>query len=237
MADKSVGAGVIRRLVDDMLSDYVASADPDDPKVRGFADFGLPTWSPLASDERLHDLEIWRNNLQIPANSAFLDGTLLHTVETLLGSSGPNILTPVTLWELTAFIDALVCFDRLYCIANHMIDVSNFNRRLGADVVAAIPDPPGGILRRLAARAAKDGLSDMTSLSMQARPGSAWEQEVRAVADGWRAVLGPDLPNYGPFDVNRIDSRLADLAAPAATDSPDRRRLSYIGPSICRAPW
>jgi hypothetical protein len=217
MADKDAGPGVIRRLVDDTLSDYVASADPDDPKVRGFADFGLPTWSPLASDERLHDLKIWRNDLQIPANSAFLDGTLLHTVEALLGSYGPNILTPVTLWELTAFIDALVCFDHLYCIANPMIDVSNFNRRLGADVVTAIPDPDGGMLRRLAAQAAKDGLSDMSSLRVQARPDSAWGQELQAVADGWRAVLGPDLPNDGPFDVNTINSGLAEMAAPAAT--------------------
>jgi hypothetical protein len=69
-------------------------------------------------------LEVWRDSLQIPANSAFLDGTLLLTVEALLGSNGPAVLTPVTLWELTVFIDALVSFDRLYCIANPIIDVS-----------------------------------------------------------------------------------------------------------------
>ena len=36
------------------------------------------------------------------------------TVLSLLGNHGQDVLTPVTLWELTAFIDALVCFDRLY---------------------------------------------------------------------------------------------------------------------------
>jgi hypothetical protein len=30
-----------------------------------------------------------------------VDGTLLLTVEALLGDDGPNVLTPVTLWELT----------------------------------------------------------------------------------------------------------------------------------------
>ena len=75
------------------------------------------------------------------------------------------MLTPVTLWELTAFIDALVCFDRLYCIANPAIDVSYFNQQLGAEVLTAIPDPDGGMLRRLAVQAAVNGLSKMRSLA------------------------------------------------------------------------
>jgi hypothetical protein len=160
---------------------------------------------------------VWRDNLRIPANSAFLDGTLLLTVEALLGWNGPDVLTPVTLWELTAFIDALVCFDRLYCIANPIIDTSHFNRRLGANVLTAIPDPDGGMLRRLAAHAAASGVSEMWSLRLQAAPDDAWGQEVQAVVDGWRAVLGADIPNDGPFDINGVDIRLAEMAAPAAT--------------------
>jgi hypothetical protein len=95
--------------------------------------------------------------------------------------------TPATLRDLTVFIDALVRFDRLYCIANPIIDVSLFNRRLGADVLMAIPDPDGGVLRRLAAHAAANGLSEMESLRWRAaRSDDAWRQEVHAVADGWR---------------------------------------------------
>src|ERR1035438_2974210 len=167
MADGRAGAGVIRRLVDAEWSANAASADPDDPVVRGFAEFGLPSYSQLATDDRLRDLEAWRGDLQVPANSAFLDSTLLLTVEALLGSNGPDALTAVTLWELTAFIDALVCFDRLYCIASPVVDVSRFNRRLGAEVLTAIPDPDGGMLRRLAARAAADGVANMSSLRGQ----------------------------------------------------------------------
>ena len=217
MADGRAGPGVIRRLVDTAWSADVASADPDDPLVRGFADFGLPSYSPLATEDQLRELEAWRDNLRIPANSAFLDGTLLLTVQALLSWDGPNVLTPVTLWELTAFIDALVCFDRLYCIANPVIDVAGFNRRLGADVLTVIPDPDGGMLRRLAAQGAANGLSEMRSLRGQAGHDDAFGQEVQEVVDGWRAVLGPDFPSAGPFDIAGLDTRLAQMAAPAAT--------------------
>ena len=166
MANGTTRPGVVRRLVETAWSADVAPADPDDPLVRGFAEFGLPPYSPLATDDQLRDLAAWRDSLKISANSAFLDGTLLLTVQALLGSNGRDVLTPVTLWELTAFIDALVCFDRLYCIANPIIDVSDFNRRLGADVLTAIPDPDGGVLRRLAANAAAGGLSRDVELAL-----------------------------------------------------------------------
>jgi hypothetical protein len=205
MADSSARPSVIRRLVDTVWSGDAASADPDDPLVRGFTDFGLPSYSPLATEDQLRDLEAWRERLRIPANSAFLDGTLLLTVEELLGEYGPSKLTPVTLWELTAFIDALVCFDRLYCLDNPVIDVSGFNRLLGGDVLTAIPDPYGGVLRRLAAQAAVNGLSEMQSLRVHAGSDDAYGQEVQAVVAGWRAVLGPDFPSDGPFDINARD--------------------------------
>lgn len=221
MADGSAGPGVIRRLVDTAWAADLALAGPDDPLVRGFAEFGLPAYSPLATDDQLRELAAWRDSLQIPANSAFLDGTLLLTVEALLGRNGPDVLTPVTLWELTAFIDALVCFDRLYCIANPIIDVSHFNQRLGAKVLTAIPDPDGGVLRRLAAQAAAGGVSEMWSLRQHTEPDDSWGQEVQAVVDGWRAVLGPDIPDEGPFDINGMDIRLAEMAAPAATAGAD----------------
>ena len=123
MAHGSISPGAVRRLVDAEWSAGGPSADPDDPRVRGFAEFGLPPDSPLATEDWLHRLQAWRDRLQIPANSAFLDGTLLMTVEALLDSDGPDVLTPVTLWELTAFTDALVSYDRLYCIANPAVDV------------------------------------------------------------------------------------------------------------------
>lgn len=121
-----------------MADGSAGPADPDDPLVRGFAEFGLPSYSPLATEHQLRTLEVWRDSLRIPPNSAFLDGTLLQTVEALLRWP-PDVLTPVTLWELTVFIDALACFGRLYCIVNPAIDVAYFNRRLGADVLTVIP--------------------------------------------------------------------------------------------------
>jgi hypothetical protein len=224
MADGSAGPGVIRRLVDAAWAADVAAADPDDPLVRGFAEFGLPSDSPLAAEDQLHDLEVWRDNLRIPANSAFLDGTLLQTVKALLGwgvlgQRGPQVLTPVTLWDLTAFIDALVCFDRLYCVANPVIDVSDFNRQLGADVLTAISDPDSGMLRRLAREAAANGLSEMRSLQAHAGSDDAFGQEVQAVVDGWRAVLGPDLPSDGPFELTGDSFRYGKVGArPEFTD-------------------
>jgi hypothetical protein len=199
MADGSADSRVIRRLVDAAWSADVASADPDDPRVRGFAEFGVSHWS-LTGEDRLRELEAWRDSLRISANSAFLDGTLLRTVLGLLGNDGPDVLTPVTLWELTAFIDALVCFDRLYCVANRAIDMSDFNRWLGEDVLTVIPDPAGGMLGHIAKAARADGWNQMPTLRKHARRHDAFGQEVQAVVDGWRAVLGPDFPGYGPFD-------------------------------------
>jgi len=80
MAHGSISPGAVRRLVDAEWSAGVPSADPDDPQVRGFAEFGLPPDSPLATEDWLHRLHGWRDRLQIPANSVFLDGTLLMTV-------------------------------------------------------------------------------------------------------------------------------------------------------------
>ncbi len=212
MADGSAGPGVVRSLVDAVWSADAEPADPDDPVVKGFAEFGLPPTSPLTTDDQLRALQTWRDELKIPPNSAFLDGTLLHTVLALLGWDNPAVLTPITLWELAAFIDALVCFDRLYCIANPAIDVSYFNQKLGAPVLTAIPDPDGGMLRQVAAHAAVDGVSNMELLRMSAGDDDAWGQEVQAVVDGWRAVLGPDLPDSGPFDLSSTDIRLAEMA-------------------------
>src|SRR5215471_11560800 len=202
MADGDGGSGVIRRLIDSERSVDTASADPDDPLVTGFAEFGLPPSSALAADTDLRDLEAWRHSLQIPANCAFVDGTLLMTVEALLGFSGPEALTPVTLWELTAFIDALLCFDQLYCIQNPVINVSRFNRRLGADVLRVIPDPDGGMLRRIAADAAARGLWEVENLRVQTGPEYAYRDEKQAVLDAWRAVLGQSLPDDAPFDMS-----------------------------------
>jgi len=208
--------GAIRRLVDTAWSANSASADPDDPRVRAFAEFGLPSSSALARDDELHNLATWQHGLQISANSAFVDGTLLLTVEALLDWDDPEVLTPVTLWELTTFIDALVCFDRLYCIANPIIDVARFNQRLGAEVLTAIPDPEGGMLRRIAANAASDGLSSMSHLSSRTGRDDAWGQEVQAVVEGWRAVLGQDFPDDGPFDAANVIFGFAGTGGPSA---------------------
>jgi hypothetical protein len=102
---------------------------------------GFPPSSPLVEYGQLDRLAEWRESLRIPANSAFLDGTLRQTVYALLlnRSAERQVLTSVTLWELTTFIDALVSFDRLYGIANPDIDVARFDRLLGAEVVSVIP--------------------------------------------------------------------------------------------------
>src|SRR6185437_2582114 len=168
------------------------------------------------------------DGLRIPANSAFLDGTLLMTVEALLGPDGPDVLTPVTLWELTTFIDALVCFDRLYCVATPAVDVARFNQRLGAPVLTAVPDPPFGVLRQVAREAADHGVSDMSVLRARAGSDDAWGQEVKAVVDGWQAVLGTDIPDDGPFDLSEIDTRLARMPVAVASAEPVRAKLTAI---------
>jgi hypothetical protein len=230
LAKDSANPSVIRRLVDTAWSAGAASADPDDPQVRGFAEFGLPPASPLTTDDQLHALEAWRDDLKIPANGAFLDGTLLLTVKALLDSDREGVLTPVTLWELTTFIDALVCFDRLYCIANPSVDVAHFNQRLGTEVLSAIPDPDGGVLRKVAGRAAIDGVSDMRLLHKAAGRDDAWGQEVQAVVDGWRAIFGPKFPGDGLFDINAANIGLTGSRPPAASPKRLYEGLAFYSP-------
>jgi hypothetical protein len=204
------GSGQIQRLVSMAIERFVptSAADPSDPKVQAFAEFGLPPSSVFATADGLRELETWRENLKIPANSAFLDSTLLLTVDALLGPNGPTVLTPVTLWELAAFIDAMVCFDHLYCIENPAIDVYGFNRRLGVNVLMAVPDPDGGTLRRLAAEAAVGGISNMDGLKGSVGDPDAYGTEVKAVGDGWRAVLGQDISDMAPFATGTLDTWL-----------------------------
>ena len=214
-----------RRMVAQAWSTNAAVMDPDHPIVRGYAEFGLSPSSPLVEYGQLDRLAEWRESLRIPANSAFLDGTLLQTVYALLLNpfAGSHVLTPVTLWELTTFIDALVSFDRLYCIANPDIDVARFNRLLGTEVVSAIPDPADGMLRLLATAAALDGVGNMDALAGKVGSADAFGEEVEAVARGWQAVLGADLPGGSPFDTGalglnpeRLLVAYSDLTEPSA---------------------
>src|SRR5262249_8224680 len=158
--------------------------------------------------------------------SAFLDGTLLMTVEALLGPDGPQVLTPVTLWELTTFIDALVCFERLYCVASPAVDISRFNRRLGAKVLTAIPAPPHGMLRQCAGAACAAGGANLRGRRERAASADAGGREVQAGVEGWRAVRGEDFPDDGPFDVSEVDTRLVRMAIGVASEGPMRARLA-----------
>lgn len=219
-------------MVDGAWSARPASADPDHPQVLAFAEFGLPPSSPLATEDQLRSLEDWRESLRIPANSAFLDGTLLQTIQALLSTyHGPQVLTPVTLWELTTFIDALVCFDQLYCVANPDIDVAGINRLLGTEVLSAVPDPDGGTLRRLATEAAEDGLTGMRALARKVGSDDEFGEEVQAVAKGWQAVLGADLPSGSPFDTDALDIARVLLATPDYTPLLDEPPPTAAEPS------
>jgi hypothetical protein len=213
LTDENVIPGPVRNLVYAVSSDDATSADPDDPLVRGFAEFGLPSTSPLATDDHLNQLQAWRDELNISPNSAFVDGTLLHTVNALLDWKEPGCLTPATLWELTAFVDALVCFDQLYCLNNYGLSVSHFNEKLGAQVLKTIPD--NDVLYRVARYAAADGVSSMRLLRESGEQGDVWSQEKQAVLDGWRAVLGPDFPSDGAFYTNTFDIGMREKAATA----------------------
>jgi len=66
MAHGSIGPGAVRTLVDAAWSAGTALADPDDPRVRAFAEFGLPPDSELATEDGLRSLHAWREGLQIP---------------------------------------------------------------------------------------------------------------------------------------------------------------------------
>src|ERR1051326_9419427 len=68
MALGSAGSGAVRDLVDEAWSAGAGRPDPDDPRVRGFAEFGLRQDSGLATDGGLRALHAWRGGLHIPSH-------------------------------------------------------------------------------------------------------------------------------------------------------------------------
>ena len=62
MGEASADVSAIRRMVDVAWSAHAASADPDDARVQGFAEFGLPPSSSLATHDQLPSLEKWRKS-------------------------------------------------------------------------------------------------------------------------------------------------------------------------------
>ena len=59
MVDDSARPSAIRHLVRKAWSADEASAVPDSPLVRGFAEFGLPQNSSFIEDNQLSELELW----------------------------------------------------------------------------------------------------------------------------------------------------------------------------------
>ena len=187
----------------------------------------------LGGSDDADDLEELRTWLAVPSTvpgtSALVDTTTAITLTSLL--SGEDRLTPLTLWDLSRVITAIICYDNLFHFAHREVDDETINRQLGDDVFHSLPLPSPGVgydrqgVRGLFNRAWTDTQHLMDEFSSQVtmprRRAAILGREVEHLARQWSIVLGRPL---SASDVI-VDADYEDVihwASPGTDRPPDR---------------
>jgi hypothetical protein len=112
------------------------------PQVAANADLGVPFRSAAVDSETsFQDLVAYRAHVNPSDGCGWMDNTTLLTAVTLMSDAGPSALTPLTIWDVSTFMRAVVSYEHLYHHEHQAIDDAAINRRLGADVLRSVPLP------------------------------------------------------------------------------------------------
>ncbi len=139
----------IAHLIADASKDAKSFADTvehfgvDSPLVAGAIDLGLPFNSAAAtSPVALEELEKYRARVAISAyGCGWMDNTTILTATTLMSDSGPDAMTPLTIWDLVTFFKAVASYERIYHHEHPGVDDDMINRALGENVFTSVPLP------------------------------------------------------------------------------------------------
>jgi hypothetical protein len=115
--------------VDDCISDL----RDDHPRVDGYVDFNIPVKSGVIdSQDNLAEVTNW---LQEPrrhqGSGVLLDNTTIVTLVSLLQGAR---LSPLTLWDLSRAVTALVTYDNIFHFKNPDVNDEELNTALGGVV-------------------------------------------------------------------------------------------------------
>jgi hypothetical protein len=206
------------QLVDAAVEDAAAFAGQadhfgfDSREMEAWADYGghLNWMSTLVNTpEARAELDEYSSQVT-PAGCAWMDNTTIVTASALLSDVGPNLLTPVTMWDLATWCRAVVCYERIYHHRHDAVHDDEINRLLGADVVHAVdipdrppseglPQPYNGVIFRLC-EIEKDAEHRIKQLADAVGTDSLDGRELEAVRRGWSEILGRDLTTEDVVD-------------------------------------
>jgi hypothetical protein len=121
------------------MADTVRALGEESPAVRAFLTYGLRFSSGACHTEKaLEDIESYFRAVSERDGAAWMDNTTIVTAVTLMSESGPDWMTPLTVWDLVTFSRATTCFERIYHHRHPDVDDDVINARLGADVLKPV---------------------------------------------------------------------------------------------------
>lgn len=197
------------RHANDLVSDYITAAEPHarymadtlvagEPHVEAWLEHDVPLNSPSA--RTTEDLDAIKDWTFIPRAftglSALVDVTSIVTLEQLLDGQH---LSPLTLWDLSRMVSAIVSFDNLFYFENPNVDTAKLNALLGRPVFHTIPLPGTGPLydphgvRDLFNTAWTDTHDEMSMLQSHAGADNVYGRKLDDLAQRWAAALGRDM--------------------------------------------
>ncbi len=140
-------ANSIKELVAKSISDApLATATirgrEDEPAMIAYAEYGtMWTENSCATTEGLAKIKVYHEQVTDNYCAAWMDNTTISTAIKLLSDEGPQIITPLTLWDLSTFIRSIVGYQKIYHHEHPDIDNGKLNRLLGEEIFVAIPLP------------------------------------------------------------------------------------------------
>ena len=241
----------------ELIENALAEVDPfvqtvtgreNDPAMAGYAEYGVPWQSGACQTVHgLHDTATYRQSVSYPNCAAWMDNTTLVTAATLMSKDGPEVVTPLTVWDLVTFARAAVCFDRIYHHEHPRVDDSQMNAILGTEVLIPVPLPlratagnsplpdPWDGAHRFMCDIWMDGYGWLRRLHDAVGTSTLDGEQVAAVAESWRFALhqndlgAEEIVNFRDVNTRWISPSnrlLIDTAN--ATDLDDTR--IYIDP-------
>lgn len=125
----------------DQIAQTIAGREGE-PAFEAYARYGVPWWeSACQTAKGLESIASYKARVSQTSCSAWMDNTTLLTAGVLMSSSGNEAITPLTVWDLSTFARAVVCYDRIYHHVHKAIDDKHVNNILGAEVLVPIPLP------------------------------------------------------------------------------------------------
>lgn len=179
----------------------------DEPASLGYAKYGIPYGSSVCQDQkRLQDIEAYRAIVENTNCSAWMDNTTIMTACRLMSENGAEVMTPLTVWDLVTFINAVVCYEHIYHHEHPAVDDVEINKLLGGNMLKSVPVPfqePGenrylpkdedwNGAYRFMCHVWQESYYWLERLYRSVGTRSLDGQQIEAVTNAWRKALGKD---------------------------------------------